>query len=96
MISLAALGTLFVYLMARNYRFHNIFMIISIVPIAFLANILRVILLVLITYHLGDEVAQGFLHGMTGMVLMIFALILFFALDALLAIGFRSCTSYKT
>ena len=41
-------------------------MLASILPIAFVANIVRVIVLVLITYHLGDEAGQGFLHGTAG------------------------------
>ena len=36
------------------------------------------------TYHLGDEAGQGFLHGAAGMVLMLVALVLFFLLDVLL------------
>jgi exosortase/archaeosortase family protein len=59
-------------------------MLASILPIAFVANIVRVIILVLVTYHLGDEAGQGFLHGAAGMVLMLVALGIFFALDALL------------
>ena len=85
MYSLTALGTLFMYIMARASRLHNALMLISIPPIAFLANIVRVIVLVLITYHYGDEAGQGFLHGAAGMVLMLVALAGFFALDALLA-----------
>lgn len=84
MYSLSALGTLFMYIMARPSRLHNGLMLISIPPIAFIANIIRVIILVLITYHLGDEAGQGFLHGTAGMVLMMVALAGFFALDALL------------
>jgi len=49
------------------------------------ANIVRVIALVLITYYLGDEAGQGFLHGTAGMVLMMVALACFFALDWVLA-----------
>ena len=59
-------------------------MLASILPIAFAANVIRVIVLVLVTYHLGDEAGQGFLHGTAGMVLMIAALFFFFALDFLL------------
>ena len=83
MYSLTALGTLFMYIMARTSRLHNAMMLVSIPPIAFVANIVRVIVLVLITYHLGDEAGQGFLHGAAGMVLMLVALAGFFALDAL-------------
>ena len=72
------------YIMARTSRLHNAIMVASILPIAFTANIVRVLILVLITYHLGDEAGQGFLHGTAGIVLMIVALIGFFALDAVL------------
>ena len=84
MYSLSALGTLFMYLMRRRSVLHNAIMLASILPIAFAANIVRVIALVLITYHLGDEAGQGFLHGAAGMVLMLVALGFFFALDRLL------------
>ena len=84
MFSLAALGTLFMYIMARKSLAHNAVMVAAILPIAFTANIVRVIVLVLVTYHVGDEAGQGFLHGAAGMVLMMAALILFFALDSAL------------
>lgn len=84
MFSLSALGTLYMYLMGRASRLHNALMLLAILPIAFGANIIRVIILVLITYHLGDEAGQGFLHGAAGMVLMLLALALFFAFDRLL------------
>jgi len=71
--------------MARPSRVHNAIMLISILPIAFAANIVRVVALVLVTYHFGDEAGQGFLHGAAGIVLMLVALVFFFALDALLA-----------
>jgi exosortase B len=86
MFSLSALGTLFMYIMARKSLLHNSIMLISILPIAFVANICRVIVLVLVTYYLGDEAGQGFLHGAAGMVLMLTALVIFFALDKLLSI----------
>jgi exosortase B len=81
MFSLSALGTLFMYIMARKSNVHNAIMLLSILPIAFAANIVRVITLVLVTYHLGDEAGQGFLHGAAGMVLMLVALFIFFVLD---------------
>ena len=81
MYSLSALGTLFMYLMKRKSLLHNGIMVASILPIAFAANIVRVMVLVLVTYYLGDEAGQGFLHGAAGMVLMLVALALFFALD---------------
>ena len=84
MFSLAALGTLFMYLMGRKSKWHLGIMLASILPIAFVANIVRVMTLVLVTYYLGDEAGQGFLHGAAGMVLMLVALMFFFFLDKLL------------
>lgn len=84
MFSLSALGTLFMYIMGRKSRAHVAIMLISILPIAFAANIIRVITLVLVTFYLGDEAGQGFLHGAAGMLLMLVALMLFFMIDKLL------------
>jgi exosortase B len=85
MFSLAALGALFIHIMGRKNRLHTTLLVLSIVPIAFAANIVRVISLVLITYHFGDAAGQGFLHGAAGIVLMLVALAAFFALDWVLA-----------
>jgi exosortase B len=85
MFSLTALGLLFMYFRGRKSWLHNGVMFASILPIAFTANIVRVMALVLVTYHLGDEAGQGFLHGLAGMVLLVVALLFLFALDGLLA-----------
>jgi exosortase B len=81
MFSLAALGALFIHIMGRKSGLHTTLLVLAIVPIAFAANIVRVVSLVLITYHFGDAAGQGFLHGAAGIVLMLVALLAFFALD---------------
>ncbi|GAB4167432.1 MAG: hypothetical protein Fur0039_05170 [Rhodocyclaceae bacterium] len=86
MFSLSALGLLYLYLMGHVSSLRNGLLIASILPIAFAANIVRVIVLVLVTYHLGDEAGQGFLHGAAGIVLFIAALLLLFALDRLIGL----------
>jgi exosortase B len=85
MFSLAALGALFIHVMGRMSRWHTALLVLAIVPIAFAANIVRVASLVLITYHFGDAAGQGFLHGAAGIVLMLVALLAFFALHGCLA-----------
>jgi len=85
MFSLSALGLLFMYLTARASLLHNLIMLASILPIAFAANLVRVLLLMLITYHFGDAAGQGFLHGATGIVLLMTALSILLGLDAVLA-----------
>jgi exosortase/archaeosortase family protein len=72
------------YMMGRKSNLHLGIMLASILPIAFAANIIRVITLVLVTFYLGDEAGQGFLHGAAGMVLMLVALLFFFFLDMVL------------
>lgn len=84
MFSLSALGAVFMYIMARKSSLHNAIMIAAIAPIAFTANLVRVTLLVLLTYYFGDEAGQGFLHGASGILLMLVALGILFALDAML------------
>jgi exosortase B len=85
MISLSAVGLLYLYLMHHRSWLHNSLMLGCILPIAFAANIARVLVLVLITYYFGDAAGQGFLHGGAGIVLLLVALVIILSLDALLA-----------
>lgn len=85
MFSLSALGLLFMYLTARTSVLHNAIMLACILPIAFAANIVRVLILMLVTYHFGDEAGQGYLHGGAGVVLLMSALVVLLALDSFLA-----------
>jgi exosortase B len=84
MFSLTAIGLLYLYLMRYRSWLHNGLILASLLPIAFCANVLRVMFLVLVTYHYGDSAGQGFLHGFSGMVLFVIALILILLLDAIL------------
>jgi len=85
MFSLTAIGLLYLYLMRYKSWLHNGLILASLLPIAFCANILRVMFLVLVTYHYGDAAGQGFLHGFSGMALFVIALIILLLLDAILS-----------
>ena len=85
MFSLSAIGLLYLYLMHRTSWIHNGLILASLLPIAFCANIVRVLILVLVTYHYGDAAGQGFIHGFSGMVMFVVALIVILLLDAILA-----------
>lgn len=89
MFSLSAIGLLYLYLMQHKNWLHNGIILVSLLPIAFCANILRVIFLVLVTYHFGDAAGQGFLHGFSGMMLFVVSLLIILALDAVLIRMFR-------
>jgi exosortase B len=86
MFTLEALGMLYMKLMGYTSPARNIALAILLVPTAFLANIVRVMILVLVTYHFGDEAGQGFVHGFAGMVLFIVALMLMLVLDKVLGL----------
>ncbi|RZI85832.1 MAG: exosortase B [Rubrivivax sp.] len=86
MFTLEALGMLYMNLMAYTNPVRNITLALLLVPTAFAANIVRVIILVLVTYHFGDAAGQGFVHGFAGMVLFIVALLLMLGLDKLLGL----------
>ena len=81
---LEALGILYLNLVHFSSRLRNIVLPILIIPISFTANVIRVIVLSLITYYLGSEAGQGFLHGFAGMVLFIAGLLMMLAADHLL------------
>jgi exosortase B len=84
MFSLSALGFLYIYLMRYKNWLRIAMIIASILPIAFLANLIRVITLILVTYYLGDEVGQGFIHKFAGMFLFFISLIFLFLVDSIL------------
>lgn len=87
MFSLSALGLLYLHLMRYRSWLHNGLILASILPIAFCANIVRVIILILVTYHFGDAAGQSFLHGFAGMLLFVIALTILFGFDALLRLA---------
>lgn len=87
LFSLEALGLLYLNIVRYASLFRNVVLAILIIPISFTANITRVVILTLITYHYGDEAGQGFLHGFAGMVLFSSALMLIIAADSLLRLG---------
>ncbi len=84
MFTLEAMGLLYASLMNHSSALRNVLLAILVVPIAFAANVVRVIVLALITYHLGDAAGQGFLHGFSGIVLFLVALLLVVATDGVL------------
>jgi exosortase B len=84
LLTLEALGLLYLNLVRRDSLFRNIALAVLIVPISFTANVIRVMALSLITYHFGNEAGQGFLHGFAGMVLFLSALLLIISTDTLL------------
>jgi len=82
------MGLLYLYLMQHTSITRNLIIMAAILPIAFAANVVRVMVLILVTYHLGDEAGQGFLHGFAGIMLFHNRPVIFVALDGLLGFIF--------
>lgn len=83
MVALSSVGLLFVYLTRNPSWIHNVLLILLILPIAFLANVLRVMTLVLVTFHFGDAAGHSF-HDMAGYAEIAFAFGAFFVIDWLM------------
>ncbi|RSV40169.1 exosortase [Sphingomonas sp. ABOLE] len=79
--SLVVVTLLYIYIKNKPSWRYALFIAALVIPVAVLTNILRIIILVLITYHMGDEAAQSFLHVSTGMVMFVVALLCIFAID---------------
>ena len=90
MFTLEALGLLYMNLMRYTSAVRNVTLAILIIPISFAANVIRVLILVLVTYHYGDAAGQGFIHGFAGMVLFIVGLLLILATDWLLRLASKA------
>jgi len=83
LISLSAIGLFYIYIRHNaNWRYALLLML-AIVPVAVLANFVRVLALILITHYFGDEAAQGFLHTFSGITMFLFSVLGIFAVDAL-------------
>lgn len=84
LMGLMSVSMFYIYLLHRASWKHAALLALCIIPIAVVVNIIRVSILILLTYHFGDAVAQGFMHATTGMLLFAVALSLMVLTDKLL------------
>lgn len=88
LVGLVAISLLYIYLMHGSSWIYALVMTSLVIPIAIVANILRIIILILLTYFFGDGVAQGFSHMAAGFALFTIALLLVFGIDKAIYYGF--------
>ena len=84
LMGLISVSMFYIYILHRASWRHSGALLLCIIPIAIIVNIIRVITLILLTYHFGDAVAQGFMHITAGMVLFGLALSLMVLADNIL------------
>lgn len=81
LLSLTALGMFYSYIRHSSNFAYMLVLICFILPIAIVANLVRVLLLLLITYHFGEAAGQGFFHELAGLSMFASALLSIFVLD---------------
>lgn len=82
-ISLGAICLFYGYLRHRQNFAAFVVIALSVIPIAVFSNFMRVLILILITYYLGESAAQGFLHDFAGLTMFAVALFTVFLIDSL-------------
>lgn len=88
MIALSGLGLIYTYVVRRPSRWHTTLLLMSVLPVAFMANVIRVITLLLVTYYQGDVAGRAF-HSSAAWLEIVLAFGGFFAVDHLLGFAAR-------
>ena len=95
LLTLESLGLLYMRLMNYKSKARNLFLAMAIIPTSFFANVTRVIILVLVTYYMGDEMGQGFVHDFSGLVLFAVSLVGIYFIDRLAALFWKDPAEKK-
>jgi exosortase D (VPLPA-CTERM-specific) len=109
LFALLALGVVYAYFFEK-ILWKRIIIVLSTIPIAVIANIVRIGITGILTSIYGVSVAEGFFHGFSGWAIFIFAFACLFVVDRILAllkssekpqdkidqIGNKSESSFKT
>lgn len=73
LISMTMVGTVLAYLLLPSVTDRWILVLLSI-PISLVANIVRILLTALLGYYVSDQLAQGFLHELSGLFVFLVSL----------------------
>jgi exosortase len=96
LIGLIAITLFYIYLLRNASWRYSLFLVLLIIPVAIAANVVRITILILLTYFYGDAVGQGFLHVTAGLFLFVLSLGIMFALDSLAHGLIRSSKAVKS
>jgi exosortase len=76
-VSLSMLSILFAYMSLKGW-WRKAILVVSAIPIALLANVLRISGTGVLAHYFGDQVARGFLHEFSGMVVFALGMLVLF------------------
>ena len=90
LITLSAICLFYAYI--RHRSDWRAFLVVAalIVPIAIFSNLVRVLVLILVTYYFGESAGQGFIHEFAGLTVFAVALLTIFGADALFTKLYRA------
>ncbi|WP_260597142.1 exosortase V [Sphingomonas endolithica] len=95
-VALTAISLFYVYIRHQADWRYALLLTLLILPVAIFTNFIRVLILILLTYHAGDATAQGFLHNFAGLTMFTIALLTIFALDSVIEPIWRRITARST
>jgi exosortase len=84
MFSLFALSVIYMRYEESRKIWQMIILIALVVPVAIITNLLRVIILIMITHFSGEAMSQGIFHDITGIFSFVIALVFLGSVDHLL------------
>ena len=83
LITLFSLGLVYVYI-SKGSLANKLILTSFIVPLALFGNLIRVIILCLITFYFGEEAGQGFFHNFSGIVMFIITVLGLISIESIL------------
>ena len=85
LVGLVSITLFYIYLLRNAGWKYSLFLVCLIIPVAIVANVIRIVFLILLTYYFGDAVGQGFLHVSAGLFLFALSLLLMFLIDSVVS-----------
>lgn len=82
LITMFSLGIVYVYVI-KSKILKKAVLIVSILPLAIIGNMLRIMTISLLGIYFGEDVAQGFLHSFSVIVIFLFIVLGFLAIESL-------------
>ncbi len=89
MYSLIAVAVGYLFLMRVEDPRRAAALLVLSLPIVFALNVLRVVVIALLTYYFGSGVGEGFAHGVAGMTMFVLAFFALMGADRLLEVVWR-------
>ena len=83
LITIFSLALVYVYI-SKGILARKLILVFSIVPLALIGNLIRIIILCLVTYYFGQVMGQGFFHYFSGLVIFIIIILGLIGMESLL------------